>query len=229
MKKTGASVAAAVAEPMTGTYGGIDIGALYIDMLCEKFKNRGIKSGLSAEKSAEIRRNARSLGLEVDGVSAKDEKYNTMKIDGRAYMSSDDFAAYYKDLRGYRMPHFYARAEKEYEAAAAVSNVQESGRPPKKAVWLAIRRRIESFAKSFVKEFVVDEVREQIKGEVVLAIPFVGYAVNAIKTPIGTFGLLAGSVFLLERSFHAEKKKDKKELEAIKAEIEKIKQEQSNK
>ena len=59
--------------------------------------------------------------------------------------------------------------------------------------------------------------REQIKGEVVIAIPFVGYAVNAIKTPIGTFGLLAGSVFLLERSFHAEKKKDKKELEAIRA------------
>lgn len=165
MKKTGASVAAAVAEPMTGTYGGIDIGALYIDMLCEKFKNRGIKSGLSAEKSAEIRRNARSLGLEVDGVSAKDEKYNTMKIDGRAYMSSDDFAAYYKDLRGYRMPHFYARAEKEYEAAAAVSNVQESGRPPKKAVWLAIRRRIESLAKGFVKEFIVDEIREQFLGE----------------------------------------------------------------
>ena len=71
--------------------------------------------------------------------------------------------------------------------------------------------------------------REQIKGQVVLAIPFVGYAVNAIKTPIGTLGLLAGSVFLLERSFHAKKKKDKKELEAIKAEIEKIKQEQSNK
>ena len=71
--------------------------------------------------------------------------------------------------------------------------------------------------------------REQIKGEVVIAIPFVGYAVNAIKTPIGTFGLLAGSVFLLERSFHAEKKKDKKELEAIRAEIEKLKQKQNNK
>lgn len=71
--------------------------------------------------------------------------------------------------------------------------------------------------------------REQIKGEVIIAIPFVGYAVNAIKTPIGTFGLLAGSVFLLERSFHAEKKKDKKELEAIRAEIEKLKQKQNNK
>jgi signal peptidase len=71
--------------------------------------------------------------------------------------------------------------------------------------------------------------REQIKGEVVLAIPFVGYAVNAIKTPIGTFGLLAGSVFLLERSFHTEKKKDREELEAIKAEIEKLKQKQNNK
>ena len=80
MKKTGAGVAAAVAEPASGCYGGIDIGALYIDMLCEKFKNRGIKSGLSAEKSAEIRRNAKSLGLEVESVSAKDDKYKTMNI-----------------------------------------------------------------------------------------------------------------------------------------------------
>lgn len=71
--------------------------------------------------------------------------------------------------------------------------------------------------------------REQIKGEVVLAIPFVGYAVNAIKTPIGTLGLLAISGFFMERSFHTEKKKDREELEAIKAEIEKLKQKQNNK
>lgn len=71
--------------------------------------------------------------------------------------------------------------------------------------------------------------REQIKGEVVLSIPFVGYIVNAVKTPIGTLVILALAIFLLERSFHAKKKKDREELEAIRAEIEKLKQKQNNK
>ncbi len=167
MKKTGARVAAAMAEPMTGSYGGIDIGALYIDMLCEKFKNRGIKTGLSAERSAEIRKNAEMLGIEFESVSAKDDKYRTMKIDGKAYMSSDDFAAYYKDLRGYKMPHFYSRAEKEYEEAEAGKSVQESGKPPKKALWLAIKRRTKILVSGFVKGFIVDEVRKQFEEEVV--------------------------------------------------------------
>lgn len=65
---------------------------------------------------------------------------------------------------------------------------------------------------------------EQIKGKVVLAVPCVGYLVNAIKTPSRTLGILALTVFLLERSFRAEKQKDEEEIEAIKAEIEKMKQ-----
>ena len=165
MKKTGARVATAMAEPMTGCYGGIDIGALYIDMLCDKFKNRGIKTGLSAERTAQIKRDAKFLGIELESVSAKDEKYRTMKIDGKAYMSSDDFAAYYKDLRGYKMPHFYSRAEMEYEEAAAGKNVQESGKPPKKALWLAIKKRTEKAARAFGKEYVVDEFHRHFSEE----------------------------------------------------------------
>lgn len=69
---------------------------------------------------------------------------------------------------------------------------------------------------------------EQIKGEVVLAIPLAGYAVNAIKTPIGTLGILALAIFLLERSFRTEKQRDEEQLDAIKAEIEKLKQEQNS-
>ena len=88
MKKVRARVATAMAEPMvgspTGACGGIDISALYIDMLCERFKNRGIKSGLSEAKSAEIRRNAEMLGLEIaDGADylGADEVY--IVIDAR--------------------------------------------------------------------------------------------------------------------------------------------------
>ena len=70
---------------------------------------------------------------------------------------------------------------------------------------------------------------EEIKGEVVLAIPYVGYVVNVIKTPLGTLVIVALAAFLLERSFRAEKEKDKKQLDDIKAEIEKLKREQSQK
>lgn len=66
---------------------------------------------------------------------------------------------------------------------------------------------------------------EQIKGEVVLIVPYVGFAVNAIKTPIGTICILALSIIMLERSFSAEKEQKEKELDAIRAEIEKLKQE----
>ena len=65
---------------------------------------------------------------------------------------------------------------------------------------------------------------EQIKGEVMLAIPYVGYVVNVIKTPIGTICILALAIFMLERSFSAEKQQKEKEIEAIRAEIEKLKQ-----
>lgn len=65
---------------------------------------------------------------------------------------------------------------------------------------------------------------EQIKGEVVLAIPCMGFVVNAIKTPIGTICILALAIFMLERSFSAEKQQKEKEIEAIRAEIEKLKQ-----
>lgn len=63
----------------------------------------------------------------------------------------------------------------------------------------------------------------QIKGEVVFAVPFFGLAVNAIKTPLGTLCILALAIFLLERSFRAEKRKDAAEMDAIKAEIERLK------
>ena len=67
---------------------------------------------------------------------------------------------------------------------------------------------------------------QQIKGEVAFAIPLVGYVVNVVKTPLGTICIIALAVFLLERSFRAEKQKNEQELDAIRAEIEKLKREQ---
>ena len=152
MKKTGAirvserSVSVALGSPSRQS--GVDVAALYIDMLCERFKDRGIKtsvrSGAEAQKNKEsAKRRLIGLYTERAGVSASDAKYNTQNIGGRRFMSSDDFANYYRDLRDYKMPRFYSRAESEYQEAdakAMAEGVQESGKPPKKALWLAVIR-----------------------------------------------------------------------------------------
>lgn len=65
-----------------------------------------------------------------------------------------------------------------------------------------------------------------IKGKVILVIPFVGHFINLIKTPIGTIILLGLAVWLLEGSFKKDKKRDEEELDTIRAEIEKLKNEQ---
>ena len=55
------------------------------------------------------------------------------------------------------------------------------------------------------------------------AIPFVGYVVHLIKTPIGTLILLGLAFWLLEASFKKEKAEKKNELDAIRQEIEALK------
>ena len=66
--------------------------------------------------------------------------------------------------------------------------------------------------------------QKHIKGKVVMAIPLVGYLVNAIKTPLGTMCIIALAIFLLERSFHKDNENDGKELDKIRQEIEALKE-----
>ena len=65
-----------------------------------------------------------------------------------------------------------------------------------------------------------------IKGKVVGVIPGVGGIVKILKTPTATAVLLVGAVLLLEASFRKEKKKGDDQLEKIKEEIRKLKDEQ---
>ena len=64
-----------------------------------------------------------------------------------------------------------------------------------------------------------------IKGEVICAIPFVGYLVQLIKTPIGTILLLGLAIWFMEFSFRKDKKQKKSELDSLREEIERLKNE----
>ncbi len=62
-----------------------------------------------------------------------------------------------------------------------------------------------------------------VKGKVVRYIPFAGYIVNIIKTPIATLVILILAVSLVERSFSTQKQRDQAQIDSIRAEIQKLK------
>ena len=65
-----------------------------------------------------------------------------------------------------------------------------------------------------------------IKGKVIAIVPMLGSLARVLKTPTATIVLLVGAVLLLEMSFRKEKQKRSDDLELIKEEIRKLKEEQ---
>lgn len=68
-----------------------------------------------------------------------------------------------------------------------------------------------------------------VRGEVIAHVPAAGRIVSVLKTPGGILAVLAAAIALTELSFRREKDEDEKELEAIKAEIRRLKEEQEEK
>jgi signal peptidase I len=64
-----------------------------------------------------------------------------------------------------------------------------------------------------------------VKGKMIGYLPGIGALVRLIKTPAGTAALLVVAVLLVEFSYRSEKKQDDKEMEDIRAEIERLKRE----
>lgn len=71
--------------------------------------------------------------------------------------------------------------------------------------------------------------RKEIKGVVIGWVPYLGTVLNLLRTPAGVILLLLLAFFLIEGSFRKEKEEDEKELDAIKEEIRRLKEENSEK
>ncbi len=70
--------------------------------------------------------------------------------------------------------------------------------------------------------------RSNIKGVVVGHIPLLGAFVNALKTPIGILLVLLCAFLLIELSFRKEKEAGEEQIEAIKEEIRRLREEQEH-
>lgn len=70
--------------------------------------------------------------------------------------------------------------------------------------------------------------RSQIKGKVIYKIPHVGTAVRLLKTPVATILLILGAVLTVEIPYRKAKNKADEEIERIKAEIRRLKEEENH-
>lgn len=64
-----------------------------------------------------------------------------------------------------------------------------------------------------------------IKGEVILCIPMIGTAINMLKSPIATICMIGLALLFIEKSHESDRKKDEIELDKIREEIRRLKEE----
>lgn len=65
-----------------------------------------------------------------------------------------------------------------------------------------------------------------IKGKVVMTIPYLGEVMTLIKSPIATVLIVLAAIVLIESSYKEDRKSDNEELERIREEIRKLKEEE---
>ncbi len=121
----------------------------YIEMFCNRYRDRGIAGRVLTDAAKQEKKEALSraitpgsyVGTETLAGKEKLDAYRTGVSDGKRYMTADDFARYYHDQRGYKYPQYRTVTDAERIAAVqavVAANTRETRlEQPKKVGWLA--------------------------------------------------------------------------------------------
>jgi hypothetical protein len=143
-------------------YGSTD--AQYIQMFCERYRDRGIAGHVHADaamqekKEALNRASAPGAYVTAERLVGKEkmDAYRSGVSDGKRYMTVDDFARYYHDQRGYKFPQYRTATDAERVAAvrAVMAENTREMRPeqPKKAGWLTDSDKLPSFVRKLLRK-----------------------------------------------------------------------------
>ena len=124
-------------------------GGQYIEMFCNRYRDRGIAGRMHTDAAKQEKKEALSraitpgayVGTEKLAGKERLDAYRTGVSDGKQYMTADDFARYYHDQRGYKYPQYRTATDAEriaaVQAAMAANTSEVRAEQPKKAVWLA--------------------------------------------------------------------------------------------
>lgn len=106
--------------------------------------------------------------------------------------------------------------------------VYDSGRE------LIVHRIIDQDGDTFVTKGDANNVsdepihRDAIKGKVVFSIANIGVVINALRSPVGLIVIILAAILLIEGSFHHKKEQDENQIEEIKKEIRRLKDQQND-
>ena len=129
----------------------------YIEMFCERYRDRGIAGRMHTDAAKQEKKEALSraitpgsyVGTEKLAGKEKLDAYRTGISDGKRYMTADDFARYYHDQRGYKYPQYRTATDAERIAAVqavVAANPRETRlEQPKKAGWLTDTDKLPAF------------------------------------------------------------------------------------
>lgn len=133
--------------------------AYYIEMLCDRYRDRGIATHVRADAALQERNEALTRAMapgayvRPERVSGgKRNKYRSGTFNGIPYMTADDFAAYYKAQRGYKTPD-YSNLDTREEETVRVEPISARAvtKPPKKAVWLTETEKLPTFLRALLR------------------------------------------------------------------------------
>ena len=134
----------------------------YIDMFCNRYRDRGIAGRIHTDAAKQEKKEALSraltpgsyVGTEKLAGKEKLDAYRTGVSDGKRYMTADDFARYYHDQRGYKYPQYRTATDAERIAAVqavAAANPRETRlEQPKKAGWLTDTDKLPAFLRKLM-------------------------------------------------------------------------------
>lgn len=228
----------------------LDTDTRCIDMLCERYRDRGVAGKVHADEARQKRQEALNRAVapgqyivteqwekaDRRSASGKDsmDRYRSGNLNGKRFMTVNDFDRYYEDQRRYRNPQYQAPVVRAIrhdptELAAESSGLEVA--PPKKAGWLTdtdrlpapLRRLMHtSFmqklnvwaAETFPRETVVAESKRR-------ATPIPAGAIAGLAVVAVSMSLVIGSTVLVSQSTRevSELKDRLEERQAIQSEL----------
>ena len=138
----------------------------YIEMLCERYRDRGIAGHVRADAAMQEKNEAlthamapgayvlaEKLEREVStGRKSKmtgRSKYRSGVSNGKSYMTVSDFDRYYHDQRGYKLPQY--RMVPVEQRTPVVTETATRGIQPKKAEWLPNNDKLPVLIQNFLR------------------------------------------------------------------------------
>lgn len=225
----------------------VDTDTRYINMLCERYRDRGVAGKVHADEARQKRQEALNRAVAPGQYIAAEQwdkadhryadsmdRYRSGTSKGKRFMTADDFNRYYEDQRRYRNPQYQAPVVRVVRHDPAELAAEPSGleaAPPKKAGWLTDTDKLPAPLRRLMKTSLMQRLNvwaaETFPRETVVAeskrpaAPIPAGAIAGLAVVAVSMSLVIGSTVLVSQSTRevSELKDRLEERQAVQSEL----------